>query len=81
METRHGTDEGIRRAKLTLQSLAQTSIQVVKYADIGKPLKFDRMAFWSHKIAYLAAMVHVRLGERNSAWEADFEVLKKYLSL
>ena len=43
------------------------------------PMDLDGMAFWSQSIVYQAAMVHIRLGERNDEWELDLEVLKEYL--
>jgi hypothetical protein len=54
---------------------------MIKFADIGKPLDLDGMAFWSHKNAYQAAMIHIKLGERNVEWKADLEALKRYMSV
>lgn len=81
IETKLGSLEGMERAKISLQSLARTMIQMTKYADVGKPLDLDAMSFWSHSNCYLGAMAHIKLGVRNVEWKEDLEVLKRYMRL
>ena len=77
--TRAGDKDGIARATIALQSLARTTIHMTKASSVGRPLDFDGMAFWANAIVAKAAMVHIRLGDRDKDWKGDLEVLKDLL--
>lgn len=77
LDTRN--DEQTARSKIALQSLTRTVIHSVRAADTGIPLDIDSLAFWAHKIVYLAALCHIKYGVRDNEWESDLEVCKSYL--
>ncbi|KUJ22123.1 uncharacterized protein LY89DRAFT_394604 [Mollisia scopiformis] len=79
MSTQSNDKEGILRATSALQSLTRIIIYATKASFEGVPMDLDGIAFWAHRICAVAALIHIQFGERNEAWEADLEVLKKYL--
>jgi hypothetical protein len=81
IETSVQNAEGIQRAKLALQSLARIVTHMTRSTDIGRPLDFDALAFWSHEIVFRGAMAHLKMGFRDEKFEEDLEVCKKYLKL
>ena len=81
IETSLQNTEGIQRATLALQSLARIVIHMTRSTDIGRPLDFDTLAFWSHEIVFRGAMTHLKLGIRDENFEEDLEVCNDYLKL
>lgn len=79
MATQSGDEEGIIRATSALLSISRFIIYATKVSFQGVPMDFDGIAFWAHRIAAIAALVHIQFGERNEEWEEDLEMLKKYL--
>jgi hypothetical protein len=70
----------IPRAILALQSLSRIIIHATKtFATTGKPWEIDRLAFWSHRLCALAALVHVKYGFRDEEWGSDLQALKSQL--
>jgi hypothetical protein len=81
IETSLQNAEGIQRATLALQSLARIVIHMTRSTDIGRPLDFDTLAFWSHEIVFRGAMTRLKVGMRDENFEEDLEVCKEYLKL
>ncbi len=46
----------------------------------GFPIDFDSLAFWSHRITSVTAMLHIRFSERDEEWQSGIDLMKHYLS-
>lgn len=81
METalKAGDTEQLLRATLDLQSATRTIIYITKAGSAGLPIDFDTLAFWSHYMAYLGGLMHIKYGIRDENWAADVEYMIDYL--
>jgi hypothetical protein len=74
-----GDAERLARATFAIQSATRTITYMLKHSQTGEPLNLDRLALWSHRIVYTAALMHIRFGDRNEEWTADLETMKHYM--
>jgi hypothetical protein len=74
-----GNAERLARATFAIQSSTRTIAYMLKHSQTGVPLIFDRIAFWSHRIVYTAAIMHIRFGDRDEEWAVDLETMKHYM--
>jgi len=77
-----GTREGVQREKMSLQSMARWMINMAYLTKnpgrSSRPVKHDELSFWSHRIIYLGATAHIKLGEREPGWREGLECMKEY---
>jgi hypothetical protein len=71
--------DGFIRATVSMQSLARTIVFMVKPQDGERPLDYDTLSSWSHRVVYLACMAHIKYGERNEEWKSGIQLCKDYL--
>lgn len=45
----------------------------------GLPIDFDSLAFWSHRITSVTAMMHIGFSERDGEWQSGVDLMKHYL--
>ena len=72
-----GTREGVQREKMSLQSMARWMINMAYLTKnpgrSSRPAKHDELSFWSHRIIYLGATAHIKLGEREPGWREGLD--------
>ncbi|KAH7342752.1 hypothetical protein BKA65DRAFT_400962 [Rhexocercosporidium sp. MPI-PUGE-AT-0058] len=79
LATKSGDTIGASRAKLAIESMVRTNINMTQVSYTGSPIDFDTLAYWSHRIVPDTAMMHIKFGERNNEWQAGLDLLKYYL--
>jgi hypothetical protein len=71
-----GDAERLARATFAIQSSTRTITYMLKHSQTGEPIN---LAFWSHRIVYSAAIMHIRFGDRDEEWAVDLELMKQYM--
>ena len=79
MASQLGRAEDLSRATIAMQSAIRTIIYVAKQGKTGMSLDLDTLAFWSHHVVYVAAMMHIKFGIRDEEWASDLEFMTDYL--
>jgi hypothetical protein len=74
-----GDAERLARATFAIQSSTRTITYMLKHSQTGEPIDLNKLAFWSHRIVYSAAIMHIRFGNRDEEWAVDLEVMKQYM--
>ena len=78
LASQEGDSEGVTQARHSMLSLANVVIYATESTDVN-PLDIDAVAYWSNRIAYLAAMAHIRFGPRDDKWASKIKTLTNYL--
>ena len=79
LATKAGDTIGASRAKLAIESIVRTSINMTQVAYTGAPLDFDSLAYWCHRLVAETALMHIKFGERNEEWQTGLDTMKFYL--
>lgn len=79
LASKSGDTMGAARAKLAIQSMVRTNINMTEVGYTGSPIDFDTLAYWSHRLIPDTAMMHIKFGERNDEWQAELDLMKYYL--
>ena len=79
MASEAGDAERLARATFAIQSATRTITHMLKHSQTGEPIDLNKLAYFSHRIVFIAAIMHIRFGDRDEKWAVDLETFKHYM--
>ena len=74
-----GDASELYRLTIAMQSAVRTIIYVLVEGMTGMPMDLDTLAFWTHNMIYVAAILHIKFSIRDERYTSDLEAMIEYL--
>lgn len=74
-----GRADDLSYSTISMQSAVRTITYVLREGMGGMPMDLDTLAFWSHQMIYVNALMHIKFGIRDENYASDLEIMIDYL--